>query len=419
MRTFMLGTLALAVGGLVPMSADALLAPARAQTYVSSESSQQAKNFSGETSIKVSPSTFGFVRFNLAATVPSWTCSDEIDKATLLLWVKALDIPGSIDVRVVTGNWSASSLTWERLPTSDYYKSAQASETGQYLVVDVTEAARAWVNQMNATSGGCDGAWTENFGVMIASSNSMPVRVEFDSRANAGVPPMLDITLFDHSLGPVGPAGPRGEPGPTGPKGDTGAQGLKGDSGAQGLKGDSGAQGPKGDTGAQGPKGDTGAQGPIGLKGDIGAQGPMGPKGDTGIQGAVGPKGDVGAQGPAGVKGDTGAQGPQGDVGPQGVAGPVGPKGDRGDAGPNGFGSVTVRTASGVPGVGTVPVACVGSERAIGGGGFNSNANKGILASIPTTDGEPSQGGESPNGWSITTTAAGMDTVTAYVLCAS
>lgn len=50
-------------------------------------------------------------------------------------------------------------------------------------------------------------------------------------------------------VGPVGPAGPKGDTGPVGPKGDTGPVGPNGDTGPVGPKGDTGPVGPKGDTG--------------------------------------------------------------------------------------------------------------------------------------------------------------------------
>src|SRR5262249_29536353 len=154
------------------------------------------KDFSAETSIRVTPTANGFGRFNLASTVPSWACSVEIDKATLLLWVKSLDNPGYVDVGLNTNDWSASSLTWSNQPYASYYKSVQVTTAGQYVVIDMTEAVRAWVNRMNTASGECNGVSMEDFGVTLTANPQSPARVVFDSRAAGGVPPVIDITLF-------------------------------------------------------------------------------------------------------------------------------------------------------------------------------------------------------------------------------
>ncbi len=104
-------------------------------------------------------------------------------------------------------------------------------------------------------------------------------------------------------VGPMGPAGPQGDPGPVGP---------------------AGPQGDPGPVGPAGPQGDSGPMGPAGPQGDPGPVGPAGPQGDPGPVGPAGPQGDPGPMGPAGPQGDPGPVGP---AGPQGDPGPVGPAG--------------------------------------------------------------------------------------------
>lgn len=106
----------------------------------------------------------------------------------------------------------------------------------------------------------------------------------------SGIVPVIQLeSIFAQSngdkkekgiLGPMGPAGPQGEPGPMGPMGPAGPQG------------DEGPQGEKGDTGATGPMG---AQGDAGSQGAIGPIGPQGQQGDTGAIGATGPQGPPGS----------------------------------------------------------------------------------------------------------------------------
>src|SRR6185369_16369866 len=105
-------TIAAAVGLALALDASAILAPGRADTYVSSTPSEEQKNFGAERTMKVSPTAFSLVRFNLSNTTPTWVCSEEVDKATIMLWVKTLDNPGSVDVHLVTSDWNEMDVTW-------------------------------------------------------------------------------------------------------------------------------------------------------------------------------------------------------------------------------------------------------------------------------------------------------------------
>jgi hypothetical protein len=412
--------------------ASAVLAPGRADTYVSGNPAEAQKNFGAEKSMKVGPDAFSLVRFNLANTVPTWVCSDEVDKATLMLWVRSVETAGLVDVHLVNTEWNEMNVTWESRPATTFVKTVQVTESGQYLLIDITGAARAWVNDMNITSGECTGSSTANFGVMLTPNAAQQARVEFDTKVSGAIAPVLDVTLFDHSPGVPGAQGPAGPAGAKGDRGDVGARGETGPAGPAGAKGDRGDAGPAGAsiTGPQGPRGETGAVGPVGAKGDRGDVGPEGPAGASivGPQGPAGPAGAsiVGPQGPAGTAGASivGPQGPAGAsiVGPQGPAGdvgPVGPKGDRGDVGPQGpagpaasLSGTTIRSVSGSPGVGIVQADCDAGEFAVGGGGMSSNSNKFILKSIPAINGS----GQA-SGWILEMTAAGQDITTAYVVC--
>jgi hypothetical protein len=96
------------------------------------------------------------------------------------------------------------------------------------------------------------------------------------------------VTIFDVTLGVVGPQGMQGLIGPQGPKGDTGAagpQGPKGNTGATGAAGPAGAQGQQGNAG---PQGSVGPQGPPGAAGAAGAPGTNGTNG-TGVPGCTAP----------------------------------------------------------------------------------------------------------------------------------
>ena len=268
------------------------------------------------------PLTRSFLKFDLS-TLPAGITADNVQKATLKLYVNRLTTAGSFDIFKVTADWDEMTITDQTAPSFDEVVAAGVpiNQGKIFVTVDLTNLVTDWLN-----------GTTPNYGISILP-NTAGILVNFDSKDGVATShePQLEIVLQE--TGPEGPQGVQGPQGPQGPKGD------KGDTGPQGPIGLTGAQGPQGLQGPQGPKGDKGDQGPQGaqgLKGDTGNQGPQG------IQGLKGDKGDQGTQGVQGLKGDTGDQGPQG---VQGL------KGDKGDQGTQG-----VQGPQGLPGIGTVKV---------------------------------------------------------------
>jgi hypothetical protein len=133
-----------------------------------------------------------------------------------------------------------------------------------------------------------------------------------------------------------------------------------------------------------------------------------------GLPATEGPQGPPGPPGPAGAPGPAG---PQGATGPQGVPGPMGPQG------PASAVNVRIRTRSdGVRGrnlATSIIVPCAAGERAVGGGGSNSEvADLFITQSAPYPQ---TNEGETPTGWVVTYQNA-TDTarfVQAYAICAA
>src|ERR1043165_635672 len=125
-----------------------------------------------------------------------------------MLWVKTLDNPGSVDVHLVTSDWNEMDVTWNTRPSSTFVKTVEVRDAGQYIYIDITAQARAWINEMNAVSGECSGNKSTNFGIMLSQNTAWPARAEFDTKASGGIVPVLDVTLFDHSPGVPGAQGP-------------------------------------------------------------------------------------------------------------------------------------------------------------------------------------------------------------------
>lgn len=232
-----------------------------------------------------------------------------IQKATLRLWIRMVDDPGTVQIFSIQSAWTEDTVSWNTPPTLGATPIASlavaAVNDDNYVSVDLTSQVQAWLDGSAA-----------NHGIALLPSASDPIRIEIDSKENTGTShePELEIVVAG-ATGPVGPIGPQGETGPQGPQGVQGSQGLPG---ADGVPG---AIGPQGPVGPQGPQGQPGADGAAGA---TGPQGPAGPVGPQGLQGETGPQGLQGIQGPQGQAGADGATGPQG---PAGSQGPVGPQG--------------------------------------------------------------------------------------------
>ena len=98
----------------------------------------------------------------------------------------------------------------------------------------------------------------------------------------------------------------------------------------------------------------------------------------------------------------------------EGPRGPQGERGLQGVPGAAGATNVTVRVGADVSGISTA--ACVGAERAVGGGGIATGAD-GVL-----WDSSPTQDSGTPTSWdaeAVDRAAGTVDTVQAYVICAA
>lgn len=316
-------------------SAAATELPLAADTYVSSAAPNA--NYGATVTLNVGNGAMALLRFDLAS-LPERATPSELLKATLVLYVNRVGVPGAVEVQTLGSAWSESAVTAATVPVNERSGSAPAAAVtgaGQYISIDVTDKVLAWIA---AGSAG-------NFGLSVQAAASEPATVVFfDSKENTGTghAARLDITLANQ--GPAGPQGAPGAPGPagsvtgvTGPAGPAGPQGPKGDTGPAGAAGAAGPAGPAGLAGPAGPKGETGAAGPAGPRGDTGPAGPSGPDGAVGLAGPAGPAGPAGLAGPVGAAGATGAVGPQGPVGPSGATGAIGPAGPSGPAGPQGL----------------------------------------------------------------------------------
>ena len=213
------------------------------------------------------------------------------------------------------------------------------------------------------------------------------------------------FSLFDVTIGAVGPQGATGSAGPIGLTGATGLAGAKGAAGATGPAGPIGLSGATGSTGAKGAAGATGPAGPIGLSGATGSTGPAGPAGATGAIGPIGltgATGSTGAIGPIGLTGATGSIGPIGPIGLTGATGSTGPAGATGSIGPIGLtgapgstGPIGLTGATGSTGA-IGPIGLTGSTGSAGPAGATGSI--GPIGLTGTTGATGSTGSAGPAG---------------------
>jgi hypothetical protein len=311
----------------LPAPAAAVQLSVDGDSYINSGSTKQINGTSS--SVKVSPTLTGFFRFDITP-LPSNITGDDIDKATLTVFMSNVSIQGYVNIRNLAAPWSEGTLTYTNKPNfanpNLMNVPVMLTDAGNFVTFDITDIVKAWL----ALDGNGD---PKNYGLAIETVLAGNTTFTMDSKENTGHDAHVDVVL----KGGNGPTGPQGDAGPTGPSGNPGATGPTGPSGNPGATGPTGASGNPGATGPTGPSGNPGATGPTGNPGATGPTGNPGAAGPTGNPGATGPTGDAGPTGPTGDIGPTGPQGDPGEPGPTGGAGPTGPTGDIGPTGPAGL----------------------------------------------------------------------------------
>ena len=109
------------------------------------------KNYGKSPSIRVNSDTLtGLLRFNLTDSLPDATTGSSVGKAVIKLWVKSVQKPGAIDVYRITGDWKETTATGTNSPQlGDKELAGAAVETsaaGHWLVLDVTQLVKAWLD---------------------------------------------------------------------------------------------------------------------------------------------------------------------------------------------------------------------------------------------------------------------------------
>src|SRR5579859_4147966 len=216
----------------------ALLSPAvaLAQAPPSADSmivsSKPSQNFGANSILAVQNGVTSLVQFNLSGIPANAT----LQKASLRLYVDAVETPGSFDVYPVVSAWSESQVNFQNGPavgassTGNKPVSITRASQNQFVLVDITSLVQEWVN-----------GETPNNGLALALTGTTGC-FSFDSKESlfTSHEPELELVL-NSSSGPQGPPGPLG---PVGTQGPPGNQGPAGPQGSPGIQGPAGASGP-------------------------------------------------------------------------------------------------------------------------------------------------------------------------------
>jgi hypothetical protein len=99
--------------GLCTLPALALDAPLAADAHVNSTA--PGTNFGSAATLNVGGGSTALMRFDLS-TLPTGTTAAKLVKATLVLYVNRVGVPGAVELQAVNGNWTEASLTAGTLP---------------------------------------------------------------------------------------------------------------------------------------------------------------------------------------------------------------------------------------------------------------------------------------------------------------
>jgi hypothetical protein len=138
-----------------PSNALAIQATLLDDAYTSS--SKTTSKFGSVATIIVSPTTTGFVQFDLS-TLPAGTDPADIRKATLTLYVTAasVKVAGSVSVKVVSGSWDELNITHVTKPplgATIATVPVAVTDASQFISIDITNLVKDWVGGVTPNRG--------------------------------------------------------------------------------------------------------------------------------------------------------------------------------------------------------------------------------------------------------------------------
>src|SRR5258708_10391145 len=164
-------------------------------------------NFGTATSVTVGSSTsVGLVQFDLS-TLPAGLLANQVQKATLTLFLNRVGAAGSLYVDTVSSAtpWSEATVTGLTAPSngSAVATAVPAPAGNMFITVDVTSAVQGWITSP-----------VTNNGFMLLPNTGSGLQFDSKESTTTSHPATLTVLLVN-----MGPAGAPGVAGPTGPIG--------------------------------------------------------------------------------------------------------------------------------------------------------------------------------------------------------
>ena len=155
--------------------------------FVSSNSAEErAKNFGADKRLVVNNNCRSFLQFDFSS-LPA-VSPGEIRKATLYLFARKVEGPGSIDIHALAASWDEKTVTFDTAPTAGALVQSEVrvpkSAENNYVIVDVTAQVQNWM--------ALGLAW--NYGLQLAPG-AQGTNVTFDSKERGARAAFLDVVL--------------------------------------------------------------------------------------------------------------------------------------------------------------------------------------------------------------------------------
>jgi hypothetical protein len=172
---------------LFPRSAVGQRATLTDDTQVSANNPNQ--NFGSKTSVQISGTSLrGFLKFKLTPNLPNGTTGGQIEKATLKLYLSAVNTPGSLELYRIAGTWDEVVITNNTAPATASLLGTvfiDVTQQDRWITVDVTSVVKDWL----------DGVQVNNGIALVAAPSG--VNVVFNSKENQATShePLLEILL--------------------------------------------------------------------------------------------------------------------------------------------------------------------------------------------------------------------------------
>lgn len=147
------------------------------------------QNFGSRVSVQVSGTTFkGFLKFKLTPNLPNGTTGVRIEKATLKLFVTAVNTAGAAEVYRVAGAWDEGSITNNTAPALGSLLTSlsfDATNEDRWVTVDIKSLVKDWLDNV-----------VPNNGVALVAAPG-GLNVTFNSKENGTTShePLLEILL--------------------------------------------------------------------------------------------------------------------------------------------------------------------------------------------------------------------------------